>query len=224
MSKGNILTKYPIRKITQSEIGSSTFGGKKVWLERDIGKLNYDERGDLVGRFEVDDKLLIIYKTGDYELTTIDLNRRFNLSDVEIFKKFDNNDLITCLHYIGAKKSYYLKRFKIETNLVDRMFSFVDESRGSKFIKATINQNPSLKFSYRVKNGEKKEKLISVIDFIDIKGWKASGNKLPTMMRMSGFKFIDVEQTIDEPIQETEPVKESDKKDYNDNNKDLTLF
>ncbi len=224
LSKGNILTKYPIRKITQSEIGSSTFGGKKVWLERDIGKLNYDERGDLVGRFEVDDKLLIIYKTGDYELTTIDLNRRFNLSDVEIFKKFDNNDLITCLHYIGAKKSYYLKRFKIETNLVDRMFSFVDESRGSKFIKATINQNPSLKFSYRVKNGEKKEKLISVIDFIDIKGWKASGNKLPTMMRMSGFKFIDVEQTIDEPIQETEPVKESDKKDYNDNNKDLTLF
>ena len=61
-SKGNILTKYPIRKIVQSEVGSSTFGGKKVWFEEDIGRLNFDERGMLLGRFEVDDKILVIYK------------------------------------------------------------------------------------------------------------------------------------------------------------------
>ena len=62
------------------------------------------------------------------------------------------------LTYIGSKKSYYLKRFKIETNLVDRMFSFIDDSRGSKFIKGTVNQkNPTLNFSYRIKSGEKKK-------------------------------------------------------------------
>ena len=225
LSKGNILTKYPIRKITQSEIGSSTFGGKKVWFDKDIGKLNYDERGDLIGRFEADNQLLIIYKSGQYELTNIDLNRRFNLTDIEIFKKFSSDDLITCLHYIGSKKSYYLKRFKIETNLVDRMFSFIDDSRGSKFIKGTVNQNPTLNFSYRTKSGEKKEKLILVKEFIDIKGWKASGNKLPSLLRMSSFKFIDgVNDNLNDLVDknETEDANEVSK---NDNfNEDLTLF
>ena len=232
LSKGNILTKYPVRKISQSEIGSSTFGGKKVWLEKDIGKLNYDERGDLIGRFEVDDKLLIIYKTGEYELANIDLNRRFNLSEIEILKKFSDDDLITCLHYVGSKKSYYIKRFKIETNLINRMFSFTDESRGSKFIKATVNENPSLNFSYRIKSGEKKEKLISVAEFIDVKGWKASGNKLPAYLRMSGFKFIDGELQSDDDIVESivdipenvKTIEKNDNKDENNDNEDLTLF
>ena len=124
-SKGNILTKYPIRKIVQSELGSSTFGGKKVWFEEDIGKLNFDERGILLGRFEVDDKILIIYKTGNYEVGSVDLNRRFNISDIESISKFDGDEVISCLHFVGSKKDYYIKRFKIETNQINRLFSFL---------------------------------------------------------------------------------------------------
>tara|TARA_B100001029_G_scaffold154967_1_gene139527 strand:- start:804 stop:2030 length:1227 start_codon:yes stop_codon:yes gene_type:complete len=227
MSKGNILTKYPIRKITQSELGKSTFGGKKVWFEENIGKLNFDERGSLLGRFEVDDKVLIVYKTGEYEIASLDLNRRFNASDIEIFKKFDN-DIISCLHYIGNKKSYYLKRFKIETNQSDRLFSFIDDSRGSKFIKATININPSLNFKYRLKNGDRKDKSINILDFIDIKGWKASGNKIPSFLRMSSFLFIDGEaEDIDSEIidnsNDDSLINEEDQDNSNTDN-DLTLF
>ena len=226
LSKGNILTKYPIRKIVQSELGSSTFGGKKVWFEEDIGKLNFDERGTLLGRFEVDDKVLVIYKTGEYEISSLDLNRRFNSSDIDIFSKF-NKDIISCLHYIGNKKSYYLKRFKIETNQVDRLFSFIDDSRGSKFIKATININPSLNFKYRLKSGDKKEKDINVSEFIDIKGWKASGNKVPSFLRMSGFLFLDGEiDNVDKDIIEditNDNISMDDNKKDNTNN-DLTLF
>ena len=226
LSKGNILTKYPIRKIVQSELGSSTFGGKKVWFEEDIGKLNFDERGFLLGRFEVDDKVLVVYKTGEYEIACLDLNRRFNSSDIEIFSKF-NNDIISCLHYIGNKKSYYLKRFKIETNQSDRLFSFIDDSRGSKFVKATININPSLSFKYRLKNGDRKEKDIKILEFIDIKGWKASGNKVSPYLRMSGFTFLDGEaedvgrKIIDNEINSNTFV-DNDTKDDTDN--DLTLF
>ena len=227
MSKGNILTKYPIRKIVQSELGKSTFGGKKVWFEENIGKLNFDERGSLLGRFEVDDKVLVVYKTGEYEIASLDLNRRFNASDIEIFKKFDN-DIISCLHYIGNKKSYYLKRFKIETNQSDRLFSFIDDSRGSKFIKATININPSLNFKYRLKNGDRKDKSINILDFIDIKGWKASGNKIPSFLRMSSFLFIDGEaEDVDSEIidnsNEDSLINEEDQNNSNTDN-DLTLF
>ena len=227
MSKGNILTKYPIRKITQSELGKSTFGGKKVWFEENIGKLNFDERGSLLGRFEVDDKVLVVYKTGEYEIASLDLNRRFNASDIEIFKKFDN-DIISCLHYIGNKKSYYLKRFKIETNQSDRLFSFIDDSRGSKFIKATININPSLNFKYRLKNGDRKDKSINILDFIDIKGWKASGNKIPSFLRMSSFSFIDGEaKDVDsENIDNSNDDSLINQQDKNNSNTDddLTLF
>ena len=194
---------------------------KKVWFDENIGKFNFDERGILLGRFEVDDKVLVVYKTGEYEIASLDLNRRFNFSDIEIFTKF-NNDTISCLHYIGNKKSYYLKRFKIETNQPNKLFSFIDDSRGSKFIKATINANPSLDFKYRLKNGDKKEKNIDIIDFIDIKGWKASGNKIPSFLRMSGFLFLDGESEIeDEEIidNHTQPAINEDS-----TNDDLTLF
>ena len=221
LSKGNILTKYPIRKIIQSELGSSTFGGKKVWFDESIGKFNFDERGILLGRFEVDDKVLVVYKTGEYEIASLDLNRRFNFSDIEIFTKF-NNDTISCLHYIGNKKSYYLKRFKIETNQPNKLFSFIDDSRGSKFIKATINTNPSLDFKYRLKNGDKKEKNIDIIDFIDIKGWKASGNKIPSFLRMSGFLFLDGESEIEDEEIIDNNIQPIDNKD--NTNDDLTLF
>ncbi len=217
LSKGNILSKHPIRKIVQSELGSSTFGGKKVWFEEGIGKLNFDERGDLLGRFETDDKVLIIYKTGEYEIATLDLNRRFNNAEIDLFEKYEDN-VITCLHYVGYKKSYYLKRFKIETNQSNRLFSFIDDSRASKFIKSTVNLNPTLNYKYRLKNGERKEKDILVTNFIDIKGWKASGNKIPTSLHMSSFKFIDgqtQENTID---------NDHENLLNKDTNNDLTLF
>ncbi len=230
LSKGNILSKFPIRKIVQSELGSSTFGGKKVWFEEDIGKLNFDERGILLGRFEVDDKVLVIYKTGEYEIASLDLNRRFNLSEIELFEKF-NNSVITCLHYIGNKKSYYLKRFKIETNQSDRLFTFIDDSRGSKFVRSTININPTLNFNYRLKNGEKKLKHLNVIDFIDIKGWKASGNKVPSYLRMSAFLFLDgdISNDIDSNIISEERTidainENSSSNEEDSSNNDLTLF
>ena len=219
LSKGNILTKYPVRKIVQSQIGKSTFGGKKIWFEEAIGKLNFDGRGELIGRFEVDDKILVIYKNGTYEVSSIDLSKRFNFSNIDILSKFNDKDIISCVHYIGSKKSYYIKRFKIETNQTDKNFSFIDPSRGSKFIRATNNLYPILKFNYRLKNSDKKQKSINVDEFIDIKGWKALGNKIPSYLRMSGFAFeFNDEKLLEDANLEIAHLDEDKKTD------DLTLF
>ena len=223
-SKGNILTKYPIRKIIQHQLGKSTFGGKKIWFDEAIGKLNFDGRGELLGRFEADDNILVIYKTGEYEVSSIDVSKRFNFSNIDILTKLDSETIITCLHYIGSKKSYFIKRFKIETNQLNKLFLFIDDSRGSKFIKSTNLSNPIFKFNYRLKNGEKKEKLINITDFIDTKGWKAIGNKISNYLRMSSFNFYEnPEKEIASDL--NKDIKDNfDDNRNNDKNNELTLF
>jgi len=223
-SKGNILTKYPIRKIVQHQLGKSTFGGKKIWFDEAIGKLNFDGRGELLGRFEVDDNIVVIYKTGEYEVSSIDISKRFNFSNIDILAKLDSETVITCLHYVGSKKSYFIKRFKIETNQLNKLFLFIDDSRGSKFVKSTNLANSIFKFNYRLKNGEKKEKLINIIDFIDIKGWKAIGNKISDYLRMSAFDFYDNPER--EILSSDLVVKDkTDNTEGNNNqNDELTLF
>ena len=223
-SKGNILTKYPIRKIVQHQLGKSTFGGKKIWFDEAIGKLNFDGRGELLGRFEVDDNIVVIYKTGEYEVSSIDISKRFNFSNIDILAKLDSETVITCLHYVGSKKSYFIKRFKIETNQLNKLFLFIDDSRGSKFVKSTNLANSIFKFNYRLKNGEKKEKLINIIDFIDIKGWKAIGNKISDYLRMSAFDFYDNPESEISSSNLVVKDKTDNTEDNNNQNDELTLF
>jgi len=223
-SKGNILTKYPIRKIIQHQLGKSTFGGKKIWFDEAIGKLNFDGRGELLGRFEADDNILVVYKTGEYEVSSIDVSKRFNFSNIDILTKLNSETIITSLHYIGNKKSYFIKRFKIETNQLNKLFLFIDDSRGSKFIKSTNLLNPIFKFNYRLKSGEKKEKLIDIIDFIDIKGWKAIGNKLSDYLRMSSFDFYENSEREIASVLKKDIEDNFDDDSNNDENSELTLF
>ncbi|MDC0145155.1 DNA gyrase/topoisomerase IV subunit A [bacterium] len=223
-SKGNILTKYPIRKIIQHQLGKSTFGGKKIWFDEAIGKLNFDGRGELLGRFEADDNILVVYKTGEYEVSSIDVSKRFNFSNIDILTKLNSETIITSLHYIGNKKSYFIKRFKIETNQLNKLFLFIDDSRGSKFIKSTDLLNPIFKFNYRLKSGEKKEKLIDIIDFIDIKGWKAIGNKLSDYLRMSSFDFYENSEREIASVLKKDIEDNFDDDSNNDENSELTLF
>ena len=226
-SKGNILTKYSIRKITQIEVGKSTFGGKKIWFDEAIGKLNFDERGNELGRFEADDLILVIYKTGEYEISDIDVSKRFNNSNIDLILKYDPKCIITCIHYVGSKKSYYLKRFNIETNQINKLFSFIDDSRGSKFIKTSTFTNLLLNYNYRSKNGDKKLKTLNINDFIDVKGWKAIGNKIPEQTRLSGFKFND--NSNEDGIELNDPksinkVNDVENQINNNDNDELTLF
>ncbi len=210
--KGNIVSKYRIRKIIQKEIGESTLGGRDIWLDENIGRLNTDKQGRYLGSFNTDDSILVIYNDGEYELTSFELTNRYKISEISLIQKYDDKKFLTAIHFDGGSKIYYVKRFIIETSTFGRKFKFISEERGSKLIKISSYQNPILQFNYRTKRGEKKSKQENLLEFVDVKGWKALGNKLGSYLRMSGFKWI-------EPVIE-KPVKELG----DDTDNELTLF
>ena len=192
-SKGNILSKYAIRSISQKEIGSSTLGGRKIWFDNTIGKLNHDERGKYLGSFNTGDSIFIVKKDGTYYITDFELTNRYKPDEILSISKFNSNNSITAVHFDGKSKSYYIKRFLVETTTLNTPFLFISKERASKLIAVTLFRSPSLFFNYRLNNGEKKEKEIIINEFVGVKGWKAIGNKILKHKNMSTFRFVENE-------------------------------
>ena len=105
--------------------------------------------------------------------------------------KFILDQVLTAVHFDGGSRTYYVKRFTIETTTIGRRFGFISEERASKLVMVSIGDNPLLEFNYRTKRGEKKSRTENVSEFVEVKGWKALGNKLGNYLRMSGFKWIE---------------------------------
>ncbi|MEO1586836.1 MAG: DNA gyrase/topoisomerase IV subunit A, partial [Bacteroidota bacterium] len=145
-SRGNVLTKYPVRRITQKKVGSSTLGGRKIWLDETIGRLNLDKRGKYLGEFDTEDALLVIYKDGAYELTSFELTNRYEMNKIIDVQKFDPETVISAVHYDKKNDSYYVKRFKVETTTTQKKFVFINENPGAKLIIATTDAEPVITY------------------------------------------------------------------------------
>ncbi len=178
-AQGNILTKYPVRKIQLKMEGSSTLGGLDIWYDDSIGRLNTDSRGKHLGTFKGQDNILVVTKNGFYELTTYELTNRYEPENILLIEKFDPEKVISCVYYEGANKAFFVKRFKIETTTVGKPFCFISEAKGSNLTVVTTETQPQVELTY--KNPKAKIKETSIYDFdmlIDVKGWRAMGNKL----------------------------------------------
>ncbi len=205
--KGNIVSKYRIRKVSQMEVGESTLGGREIWLDENIGRLNTDRQGRYLGSFNTEDVIIAIYDDGSYELTNFELTNRYRLSEIRLITKFNPEKIITAIHYDGGTKRHYVKRFNIETSTLGKRFGFISEERGSKLNLITMEETPVLSFRYRTKKGEKKSRQENLVVIVKVKGWKAMGNKLGNYLRMSGFKWVntdDIIETVDEMETATE--------------------
>ena len=179
-AQGNILTKYPVRKITQKSGGVSTLGGVDIWYDDHLGRLNRDERGKLLGNFDAKDSILVVYKDGQYELTSFDLTNRYEPNDVAVLTKFDPEIVLSAIYYEANQKAWYVKRFKVETTSIDKKFSFIGDAKGSKNLVVTSDSHPRIEIIHQVKDRGPLEKMVLEPEgFIDIRGWKAMGNKLP---------------------------------------------
>lgn len=178
-SQGNILTKYPVRSIKLLEAGKSTLGALKVWMDEVSGRLNTDERGQLLGEFDTGEQLLVVYKDGSYEITEIDmeLNQRFVPKDLVHIAKFEDQQVINVIHYEGSKGWTMVKRFQVETTSLDQKFNFITDHKSSKLTYAVIGDQAKVLYKYR-SGGETHEEELDFAEFIDVKGWKAIGNKL----------------------------------------------
>lgn len=188
-SQGNILTTYPVKSIKFKFLGASSLGGVDIYYDDAVGRLNTDERGKLLGNFHGEDAILVITKDGNYEITSFELTNRYDVDQTLLIEKFDPERVVSAVYYDGSGKTYYVKRFKIETTTLGKKFCFISEERGSSLTVVSTDKQAQLELDY-VKAGEKTSET-SVYDFdmlIDVKGWKAIGNKMPVQK----FKKIKV--------------------------------
>ena len=184
-------------------MGVSTLGGRDIWLDENIGRLNTDKQGRYLGSFNTDDAILVVHHDGSYELTSFELTNRYKVNEIQIIEKYNSVQTLTAVHFDGGSRNYYVKRFHIETTTTGKRFGFISEYRGSKLVLISIGDHPLLKFNYHTKSEEKKSKIENLVDFVEVKGWKALGNKLGNYLRMSGFKWLE-ENKVENPDSDEE--------------------
>jgi len=173
---GNIITRYPVRKIQLKSEGKSTLGGVDIYYDEAIGRLNREERGQLLGNFEAEDKILVVYSDGSYELTSFELTNRYEFNKVELIQKFDPETVLTAIYLDGDSKNSYIKKFKIETTTVAKKFVFISESKGSKLLFVSSKSDVILSVDEKKKRSKVTRKY-QLDELVGIKGWKAVGNK-----------------------------------------------
>ncbi len=200
---GNILTRYPIRKIQLKMEGKSTLGGINIFYDTVIGRLNTDQRGKLIGNFLGDDKILVFYKNGDYELTSFELTNRYEPKDVILIEKFDIQKVISAIYFDGGTKTYFVKRFLIETTTINKRFNFITDHKQSFLKVVSTASQPQV--SVTLTKGKEEEVMEYDLDMlIDVKGWKALGNKLSTYPVKDLSLIISEKETEEEISEEVE--------------------
>jgi topoisomerase-4 subunit A len=200
-SQGNMLSKLLVKKVSQKSRGTSTLGGRDLWLDETIGRLNIDKRGKHLGSFNTDDLILAVYDDGSYELTPFDLSNRYKCSEIVAIHKLREDTIVSAVNYDGDKKGYYVKRFQIETKTTNIRNKFIGEGWGSKLLVATTNAVPIIKYNFiKKKGGDKNSTEVNLSELIDVKGWKVLGNKFGSFYRVSAFEVIEVEEPEEELV------------------------
>jgi len=175
-SQGNIVTKYPVKSVKLKEVGRSTLAGRKIWFDTQFGRLNTEEKGKYLGMFE-DDKILIIYADGNYEITDTELTQRIDADKVVLIEKFNPEKIITAVYFDADKMQFTVKRFKIETSTLKTKFLFIKENEKNKVEVATTDNEPVLSVQQGTGTQIRKGKL-KLAKITEVMGWKAVGAKL----------------------------------------------
>jgi topoisomerase-4 subunit A len=234
-SRGNIVTKFSIRKIELKEKGVSTLKPRKIWFDETVQRLNVDERGDLIGEFTADDRLLIINQKGEVKTIIPNLNTHFE-SDMIVLEKWKPNKPISVVYFDGERERYYVKRFMIEHP--DREEKFISEHAGSKLLIVAMDFRPMAEVIYSKRSLE--NEIINFEEFIAVKGIKALGNQL-TAEKIKDINLLEplpyeepvleeVELVEEEIIEapkdstETKTEPENDSDDDDDDDGQITLF
>ena len=209
-SLGNMLTKYPVRKITMKSAGVSTLGGVDIWYDPTIGRLNRDGHGDHIGNFEPNDSILAIYSSGNYELTNFELTNRYPAEEIMYLKKFVPQAIISAAYFDGSNKTHLIKRFHLETTSLDKKFLFISDHKTSKLIAVTDNYAPNVQIKHKPDGKTNELEIIPIDDLAEVRGWKALGSKL-NYPKLVEVLFLETEEeapaTEKTPIDAPEPVE-----------------
>ncbi len=177
-SKGNLLTKYAVTRIGLKSHGHSTLGGRKVWFDPDVNRLNYDDHGRLLGEFYDDDQILVILKNGDYYLSNFDLNNHYEANILRI-EKYDADKVWTAVLYDADNQGYpYLKRFQMDAS--KKKQNWLSENPSSQLLLLSDTPYPRLQVTYGGVDAFRGSEEIDAEQFIAVKGYKAKGKRLTT--------------------------------------------
>lgn len=177
-AQGVILTRLPVHKIALKQRGGSTLGGRKVWFDRDVLRLNYDGRGEYLGEFQSDDSILVVLNTGEFYTTNFDVSNHYE-NNVSIVEKFDGNKVWTAALYDADQQNYpYLKRFCFESTT--RKQNYLGDNKATQLILLTDEYYPHLEVIFGGHDSFRDPMVIEADEFIAVKGFKAKGKRITT--------------------------------------------
>jgi topoisomerase-4 subunit A len=176
-SIGNQVTKYPIRSVKFKEAGKASLSGRKLWFDDNFGRLNEEEKGEYLGTFESDDRLLVIYSDGNYEIADTEVTQRFDAEKVISIEKFDPEKIITAIYLDKEKLQFNVKRFKVETTTLRNKYSFIREGDGN-YVEAVTTDNDPVVIISSGRGAQAKTQKIKLASFVEVMGWRAVGAKL----------------------------------------------
>jgi topoisomerase-4 subunit A len=216
-SKGNLLTRFPVHRIGLKSHGHSTLGGRRVWFDPDVNRLNYDEHGRLLGEFFDEDQILVVLSNGDFYLTNFDLNNHYE-QDILRIEKYQPDKVWSAVLYDADNQGYpYVKRFLMEAT--KRKQNFLGENPVSKLILLTDQVYPRLQVVYGGQDEFRGSEEIDVEQFIAVKGFKAKGKRLTTnqidsIIELEPTRFPEPEESTEraeelEPEETEEPMEEA---------------
>ncbi len=198
-SMGNILSRNPLHKVQLKTKGIATMGGKPIWFDEDINRLNEDSRGRLLGEFQPGDRILVVCADGTYYTTNFDLSNRYQGELLRV-EKFDQEKTFSAIYVDGETGFHYIKRFSFEpSDNVPQLF--ISDAPGSRFVELSEDLHPQALITYGGKHAKRENEAIDVEEFIGKKGFRAKG-KRATAFEVESVKFI-------EPLQKEEPEDEN---------------
>ena len=206
-SKGNLVSKHAISKVELKSKGISTLAAQKIWFDDTVQRLNIDGRGDLLGDFAGDDKILVVSQSGEYQLLSFELTSHFP-SDMIVLEKYNPKKPISVIYWDASKQKYYVKRFLVESS--DKKVSFISDSEGSYLEVVSTDYLPiaEIEFAKERNKEQRVNEQINFEEFISIKGLKAQGNSLSPYK----VKTINLLASLEPPVVEETPI-DSDEED-----------
>ena len=222
---GNILTRNPVHKITLKQRGGSTLGGRKVWFDRDVLRLNYDGRGEYLGEYQSDELILVVLNNGEFYTTNFDVNNHYE-DGIRIMEKFDPNKVWTAVLYDADQQNYpYIKRFCFESS--SRKQNYLGDNRNSKLILLTDECYPRLEVVFGGHDSFRDPMIVEADEFIAVKGFKAKGKRLTTyaidtINELEPTRQPEPQPATDEPEEEPENLDPDQDKSEGDILDELT--
>ena len=193
-SMGNQVTKYPIKSVKFKEAGKATLSGRKLWFDDKFGRLSAEEKGIYLGSFEADDRILIIYNDGNYEITDQEMTQRFDAENILLIEKFDPEKIITAVYLDDEKKQYNAKRLKIETTTLHNKFFFIKEGKGNRLEAVTTDTEPVLAVQ-QGRGSQVRRAKFKLDKVVEIMGWKAVGAKLVDYSKSVEMEWVRKKET-----------------------------